>query len=137
MMTAGYSGTPLVKKLGIKAGWRIAFLNAPADYAVTVGDLPPGVTLLDKPDSQPLEFIQCFVEQRAELEQQFPALKSALTPSGMLWISWRKKTAKMSGDLNEDLIRAVGLENGLVDVKVIAVDAVWSGVKFVYRLKDR
>ena len=135
-MTAGYSGTPLVKKLGIKPGYTIAILNPPEDYHQTLGDLPEDVTYVNDL-SQSLDFIHFFTKDRAELEAEFLNLKAALKPAGMLWISWPKKASKIATDLDENIIRNIGLTNGLVDVKVAAIDAVWSGLKFVYRLEDR
>ncbi|MBZ0298430.1 MAG: DUF3052 family protein [Anaerolineae bacterium] len=135
-MSAGYSGTPLVKKLGLKPGQRILILNPPENYAATLGDLPDGLLQVETATPE-LDFIQWFTKDRAELEQQFPDLKAALAPDGMLWISWPKKASKVPTDLDENLIREIGLRNGLVDVKVAAVDATWSGLKFVYRLEDR
>jgi len=135
-MTAGYSGTPLVKKLGIKPGFRTAILNPPDNYPKTLGELPAKVLLLDPPQP-PLDFIQFFTKERATLKAQFPHLKSLLAKTGMLWISWPKKSSKIPSDLDENIIRETGLQNGLVDVKVCAVDENWSGLKFVYRLKDR
>ncbi len=135
-MSAGYSGTPLVKKLGIKPGFTILILNAPADYATTLGALPDGVTQVDTlADS--LDFIHIFSKERAALETEFPRLKAALAPAGMLWVSWPKKASKVPTDLSDGVVRETGLANGLVDVKVAAIDAVWSGLKFVYRLEDR
>jgi hypothetical protein len=133
---AGYSGTPLIKKLGIKPGQRICILNPPADYSETLGPLPEGVHLMKKLKS-PLDFIQIFSLQSRQLVVEFPELKAALALDGMLWVSWPKKAAKVPSDLDENVIREIGLSNGLVDVKVAAVDSVWSGLKFVYRLKDR
>lgn len=135
-MTAGYSGTPLVKKLGIKPGFRAAILNPPENYSRTLGALPENVLFLDPPQP-PLDFIQFFIKECATLEAQFPHLKSLLAKTGMLWISWPKKSSKIPSDLDENIIRETGLQNGLVDVKVCAVDENWSGLKFVYRLKDR
>lgn len=135
---AGYSGTPLIKKLGIQPGHRICILNAPPGYAQTLGPLPAGVkrvARLGKPHS--LDFIHAFFLQTRPLASQFAALKAALAYDGLLWISWPKKTPKVTTDLNENVIRQLGLAAGLVDVKVAAVDEVWSGLKFVYRLKDR
>ena len=133
---AGYSKTPLVKKLGIKPGFRLIILNAPKNYGQTLGELPANVTVADTLVG-PFDFIHFFITQREALVNEFPRLKQALAPDGMLWISWPKRSAKVETDLTEDIIRAVGLDNGLVDVKVAAVDEVWSGLKFVYRLKDR
>lgn len=135
-MTAGYSGKPLAQKLGIKPGQRLIILNPPADYAATLGELPDGVDVAATLDVQ-VDFIHFFTPQQAELEAAFPRLKAALLPTGMLWISWPKKAAKMPTDLDENIIREIGLAIGLVDVKVAAVDERWSALKFVYRLKDR
>ncbi len=135
-MSAGYSGTPLIKKLGIKPGYKIIILNAPDNYAATLGPLPDDVTQPNTLDAL-LDFIHFFSKDRAELEAEFPNLKAALAYDGMLWISWPKKASKVPTDLNENIIRDIGLRNGLVDVKVAAIDTVWSGLKFVYRLEDR
>jgi hypothetical protein len=135
-LTAGYSGTPLVKKLGIKPGYRIAILNVPNDYANTLGELPPDVTHADLSAGM-LNFIHFFTTSRAELEAEFLTLKAALSYSGILWISWPKRASKVPTDLNEDIIRQIALDNGLVDVKVAAVDETWSALKLVYRVKDR
>ena len=133
---AGYSGTPLVEKLGIQRGSTIAILAAPPGYDRTLGPLPRPVSR-KRSLSGPLDFIQFFTSRRAELERRFAQLASALAPAGMLWISWPKQSSGVPTDLTEDVIRAIGLARGLVDVKVCAVDAVWSGLKFVRRLKDR
>ena len=135
-MSAGYSGTPLIKKLGIKPGFIIAVLNPPADYDQTLGELPDDVDKMDSLDGT-FDFIHFFTKDRAELEAEFPNLKAALKPDGMLWVSWPKKASKVPTDLDENMIRDIGLGNGLVDVKVAAIDAIWSGLKFVYRLEDR
>ena len=135
-MTAGYSGTPLVKKLGIKPGYHMMIVNAPHNYETTLGPLPDGVTQADTLTAS-LDFIHFFTKERAELETKFSNLKAALAYDGMLWISWPKKASKVPTDLNENIIREIGLSNGLVDVKVAAIDVVWSGLKFVYRLEDR
>jgi len=133
---AGYSGTPLVKKLGIKDGFRVAFVGAPPDYADTLGPLPAAVTVLKQPKA-PMDFIQLFVKSHVELEKLFVRMSRELAPAGMLWISWPKKTSGVTTDLHENLIRDIGLAAGLVDVKVCAVDETWSGLKFVIRVKDR
>src|SRR5262245_6597219 len=135
-MTAGYSGTPLVKKLGIKSGMRVMLVNAPADYMATLGDLPPGVELLPTLTA-PVDFIQWFTNERADLQTRFPVLKAALAQNGMLWVSWYKKAAKLPTELDENFVRDTGLATGLVDVKIAAVDELWSGLKFVYRVADR
>jgi hypothetical protein len=135
-MTAGYSKRPLVEKLGIKPDSNIAILNAPADFELTLGPLPAGVTRKSKL-IRPLDFIHAFFLDRRRLDKQFPALRKALDQSGALWVSWPKKAAKIETDLTDNVVREIGLRHGLVDVKVCAVDEVWSGLKFVYRLQDR
>ncbi len=135
-MDTGYFHRSLVEKLGIKPNTSVAFLNAPAIYQILIEQLPDGVD--QRNGLQPkTDFIQFFTKDKAELEQIFPRLKEALDHSGMLWISWPKKTSKISTDLDENRIMQIGLENGLVDVKVISIDEIWSGLKFIYRLKDR
>jgi hypothetical protein len=133
---AGYSKRPLVDKLGIKPGAAIAILNAPTGYDRILGRLPSHVTR-KATAARPLDVIQFFTKDRRELERKFAALARALAPAGMLWISWPKQASGVATDLTEDVIRAVGLGHGLVDVKVAAVDEVWSGLKFVRRLEDR
>ena len=133
---AGYSKTPLVKKLGIKPGFRLILLNPPDNYEQTLGELPDNVLIVDTLTGS-FDFIQFFTTRQETLAAEFPQLKQSLAPAGLLWISWPKRAAKVETDLTEDIIRAIGLDNGLVDVKVAAVDEVWSGLKFVYRLKDR
>lgn len=133
---AGYSGKPLVEKLGIKPGSKIAIVRAPRGYDRTLGKLPSDVSRASSVRG-PLDFVQFFTTEKRELEGQFGTLARALTPAGMLWISWPKKASGVPTDLTEDAIRRVGLAHGLVDVKVAAVDDVWSGLKFVRRLKDR
>jgi hypothetical protein len=132
---AGYSGTPLVSKLGIKAGMSVAFVHAPATYLETVlGPLPDGVTVGNWDGQGAFDCIQYFCSWRADLERDLPLLMASIQRNGMIWISWPKKAAKMPGDLDENLLREVGLPTGLVDVKVCAVDAQWSGLKFVIRV---
>ncbi len=128
--------TPLIKKLGLKEGSRACILEAPSNYLDVLGPLPGGVVLLDQPDDG-LGFIQLFAKERRTLERQVSALKQHLRPAGMLWICWPKKTSSLQTDLTREVVRAAGLHAGLVDVKVCAIDADWSGLKFVFRLKDR
>lgn len=131
-MPAGYSSTPLPQKLGLKEGFRIRLVHPPAHYATLVGKVqqaPEGAKELD--------FIHLFTNSRAELESLLPVCKGALAKTGMLWISWYKKSAGKPTELSETLVRDSGLGVGLVDVKVCAVDEDWSGLKFVFRLKDR
>ena len=132
---AGYSGTPLIKKLGIKSGFSVVFVNAPANVLDTLA-LPKGVVVRPAARTQ-LDFVLLFVKSQKELKQKFSLLAAKLTPSGMLWVSWPKRTSGMQSDLNENIVRDIGLAKGMVDVKVCAVDEIWSGLKFVFRLKDR
>ena len=133
---AGYSKRSLVEKLGIKPGAKVYLGNSPAGYQKTLGALPAGASLL-KTLRGPCEFIQFFTSKRSQLKSSFPGLKKNLAADGCLWISWPKGASGIKTDVNENVVREIGLENGLVDVKVCAVDEVWSGLKFVYRLKDR
>jgi hypothetical protein len=133
---AGYSGTPLVKKLGLAAGTRAAFVSAPKDFAETLGPLPENLALVDEPHT-PLDFALLFVDRMADLERRFAPLAATLSSTGILWVAWPKKASKVPTDVTENLVRDHGLQVGLVDVKVCAIDDVWSGLKFVYRLKDR
>ncbi len=135
-MAAGYSKRSLIDKLGIKAGTAIAILNPPKGYDRTLGKLPTRVKRRASA-SGPLDFVQFFTSEKSELEREFATLVRALAPAGMLWISWPKSASGVPTDLTENVIRAIGLAHGLVDVKVAAVDDVWSGLKFVRRLKDR
>ena len=133
---AGYSGTPLQKKLGIKPGARVLFVNQPPSLRGGLGELPEGVKVL-KSTGADLDFVHVFVKSRAELEKQFAAMAARLQPAGMLWISWPKKASGVPTDLNENIVREIGLAAGLVDVKVCAVDETCSGLKFVIPLRDR
>lgn len=135
-VTAGYSGTPLLKKLGIKAGLTLSVIDPPADYVSLIGVLPEG-TSVSRTLKSASSFIHLFARERASLEKKFPQLREALARDGVLWVSWPKRSSKVETDLNENVVREIGLGNGLVDVKVCAVDETWSGLKFVYRLKDR
>src|SRR6266853_3987436 len=132
---AGYSGTPLVKKLGIKPGSNLIFVNAPADYAAEL-DIPADV-IANSRSRKPLDFAQLFVKNENELRRKFSEYAKRLDASGMLWVSWPKRSSGVSTDLSENVVRDIGLAAGLVDVKVCAVNEVWSGLKFVFRLKDR
>ena len=134
-MTAGYSARTLAQKLGIKPHTHMAVMGAPCGYRSTLGALPPGVTTTDTLRGT-LPFIHFFTKQRAALESRFPMLKHALATDGALWISWPKKSSGVDTDLTENDVRAVALAHGLVDVKVCAVDDVWSGLKLVRRLSD-
>jgi hypothetical protein len=135
-MAAEYSARPLAEKLGIKSDTRIALIGAPRGYRTTLGTLPPGVRVVATLRGS-LPLIQFFTKRRAALGRSFPALKRALAVDGALWVSWPKQASGVATDLTEDGVRALALAHGLVDVKVCAVDAVWSGLKLVRRLKDR
>ncbi len=135
-MNAGYSGTPLLKKLGIKEETDIVIINAPEGYLEYLGELPAGTALKNKLAGK-LSFLQFFTLKKSELEKKLPLLKKSLISNGQIWISWPKKTSKIPTDVTEDVIRKIALKNGLVDVKVCAIDEVWSGLKLVIRLKDR
>lgn len=135
-MPAGYSNTPLPRKLGIKEGFKVAFLNPPEGYGRTLGKLPPNVVLVEQPHGS-FDIIQFFTRRKAELESRFATLKESLSQNGALWVSWPKRSSRVDTDLNENLVREIGLNSGLVDVKICAVDETWSGLKFVRRLKDR
>jgi len=132
---AGYSGTPLVKKLGIKPGFNIAFVNAPPGYANEL-ELPADVTINSRSGKR-LDFAQLFVKSEKELKAKFSEYAKRLNHAGMLWVSWPKKSSRVTTDVSEGTVRAIGLAAGLVDVKICAVDEVWSGLKFVFRLQDR
>jgi hypothetical protein len=133
---AGYSGTPLLQKLGIKPGARVALLRAPAGFERELGDLPEGVRLRTQARGAQ-DVVLFFATREAELERRFDALARAVAPAGGLWIAWPKRTAAVATDLREGVVRDIGLSHGLVDNKVCAVDDTWSGLRFVYRLTDR
>ncbi len=129
---AGYSGTPLAKKLGIKAGTTIFLIGAPDDYRKLVGALPAGAAFVTKP-SKSAGLAHLFVRNLKELERDLPKARKAIAPDGMIWVSWYKKAAKIPTDVTEDEIRGRALETDLVDVKVCAVNDAWSGLKLVVR----
>jgi hypothetical protein len=134
---AGYSGKQLWEKLGVKPGMSLAVLNAPPDYAGLLGDdLPPDV-LLENKIGQKAPLVHLFVKDMAELEEILPLSRDKLASDGALWVSWYKKSAKIPTDVDENRVRDLALQSGLVDVKVCAVSEIWSGLKLVYRLKDR
>lgn len=133
---AGYSGTPLVQKLGIKAGMRIAIRRAPEGFRAALTPWPAGAEVV-RPGGAPLDLVLLFTDRAAILEAEFAEAAAMLQPAGALWVAWPKKAAKVATDLTEDRVRAIGLAAGLVDVKVCAVTEVWSGLKFVRRLADR
>ena len=129
-------GTPLPRKLGIKAGARVALVGAPEGFDRTLGELPEGVSVRRRVRG-PLDVaVACFIRRR-ELERRLEALKAALEPSGGLWIAWPKRSSGVASDLTEDVVRDLALAAGLVDNKVCAIDETWSGLRLVYRLRDR
>ena len=132
--TFGYSGTPLIDKLGIKPGARLQFVSEPKQFAGLLGKLPDQSRIATRGT---LDFAILFVKSQAELRKRFASLRDRLESNGMLWVSWPKKTSGITTDLTEGVVRTFGLESGLVDVKVCAIDETWSGLKFVRRLKDR
>jgi hypothetical protein len=135
-MPAGYSGTPTARKLGIKPGLRVAVLNAPTDYARLVEGLPSGVALRTSLRG-PCDLVHVFVTREAELVRRIDTMRAAIAPDGAIWVSWPKRTSKMPTDVTEDVVRRVALAHRLVDVKVCAVDAIWSGLKLVIPLALR
>ena len=134
---AGYSGTPLPKKLGIKEGARLALVGAPDGFLEsTLTPLPDRVELRACARG-PLDVIVFFTKSRADLERRFAKLAAALQPAGALWIAWPKRSSGVATDLTEDVLREVGLPQGLVDTKVCAIDDTWSGLRFVIRKENR
>jgi hypothetical protein len=132
---AGYSGTPLPAKLGLKSGQRVLAVNAPAHFAALVAGAPPDIDWL--PRLSAFDVALVFVADRAALAHELGRLNAKLPDAGMIWVAWPKKASGVSTELTENIVRAVGLDVGLVDVKVCAIDATWSGLKFVRRLRDR
>jgi len=136
-MPAGYSGTPLAKKLGIKEGMTLLLCNQPRDYFMLFDTLPEDLTLLESPAPETSDFIHIFSTSEQEMTRIASTYKEALKKNGMLWVSWPKGKSNIETDLKRDWIRAHFLNLGLVDVKVAAIDDDWSGLKFMYRIKDR
>jgi hypothetical protein len=133
---AGYSGTPLIRKLGIKEGQRVAFPAAPDAFDALLGPLPDGVTVKSRATG-PLDVIVFFTTSRAELARRLPALRRAMDPAAGLWVAWPKRSSGVETDMTEDVVRELGLANRLVDNKVCAIDEVWSGLRLVIRREDR
>jgi len=132
-MTAGYSGTPLPKKLGIREGSRVAILNGPENFTSVLGELPAGVSVRLEPGSE-ADVIVLFATKFSKLKIEFlKAMKLMPDSGGMLWVAWPKKAAKTETDLDENLIRDFGLAQGVVDTKVCAIDETWSGLRFSRR----
>ena len=133
---AGYSQRSLAAKLGIKIGFKMTVLNPPKNYFDLLAPLPGPVRVLKK-TAQQMDLIHFFTASRVEYERNLRRLRNSLAPDGMLWISWPKVASKLSTDMSEHVVRNFALRNGLVDIKVCAVDEVWSGLKFVIPLKER
>jgi hypothetical protein len=133
---AGYSGTPLPQKLGIKPGLTVVTINAPTNYRRLLGTIPDGATLSDRvqPDSS---FVHVFVKKRRELAKSLSLLREKIPDTGTIWVSWPKRSSGVPTDVTEDAIRAVALPLGFVDVKVCAVDETWSGLKLMVRRTNR
>ena len=133
---AGYSSTPLAKKLGIKEGSLIGLVNAPNNFEKELGELPPSAEFVKRLTNS-LDIILFFVLTERALTRDFARLAKKIATNGMIWIAWPKKSSGVSTDLSFDSVQRTGLDAGLVDVKICAIDDTWSGLKFVYRLKDR
>ncbi|WP_273566813.1 DUF3052 domain-containing protein [Maribacter halichondriae] len=136
MTLSGYSGTPLVKKLGIKEGFQVLFVNEPGRYQELLIDCP-SINFSESEKSETIDFIHLFCTEIVRFEEVSLRVKPLLKKNGILWVSWPKGSSKIETDLSRDYIRIYLLNNGLVDVKVCAIDSEWSGLKFVYRVKDR
>ncbi len=135
---AGYSGTPLPRKLGIKPGGRVLLINAPDDFEVVdLRELPDDVALHAKPSGAAYDVVLLFIRSAAELHKRFEPATKRITPSGRLWVAWPRKAGGFASDVDENAIRDLAIETGLVDNKVAAISEAWSGLQIVYRLKDR
>ncbi|MGK2966411.1 MAG: DUF3052 domain-containing protein [Tepidiformaceae bacterium] len=133
---AGYSGTPLPKKLGIRPGSSLALVEAPPDFPATLGPLPDGVALASA-STGPVDIALFFATKRAAVESSYLELAHRIAPDGGLWIAWPKRTSGVPTDITEDTLREVCLPSGLVDNKVCAIDDTWSGLRFVWRKELR
>ena len=133
---AGYSGTPLAQKLGIKEGARVLPINAPKNYNKLLQPIPDGVRFVSGV-SATTDLVHLFTTRRAELQKTLTDLRTRIKPDAAVWVSWPKKASRLPTDLTENVLREIGLPLGLVDVKVCAVDEVWSGLKFVRRKENR
>jgi hypothetical protein len=133
---AGYSGTPLPRKLGIAEGCRMAWVRPPAHFADLLGDLPDGARRKARATA-PLDLVVTFATRRSQLERELPRLREAVRPAGAVWTAWPKRASGVTTDITEDVVRDVALPAGLVDVKVCAIDETWSGLKLVIRKELR
>jgi hypothetical protein len=136
-VTAGYSGTPLPRKLGIRDGHRVGLKGAPEGFGETLGELPDGVSLTRGRLRAPLDVIVAFFTSRRALERRLTSLIGLMDPAGGLWIAWPKRASGVDSDITEDVVRELGLAAGVVDNKVCAIDQTWSGLRLVIRLRDR
>lgn len=136
MATAGYSGTPMAKKLGIKQGFIIRLINKPDYYFDLFTDLPGDLNAADE-IGDGVDFVHFFTKSQSDLIKTLPVLKGQIKKNGIIWVSWPKKASKVATDVRDDIIRNYALQLGLVDIKVCAVDEVWSGLKLVIPLADR
>ena len=134
---AGYPGTPLPRKLGIRPGHQVAVLGGPDGVAASLAGLPGVDARRDLSGSDPLDVIVCFVTWRADLEEQLASLRGRMAPAAGLWVAWPKRASRVPTDMTEDVIREIALPTGLVDNKVCAIDAVWSGLRLVIRRELR
>ena len=133
---AGYSGTPLLNKLGVKPGYRVALIGAPKNFKQELGSLP-ATAKFTTATANNLDLVLLFVSSERELKAKFAPLALNVKKNGMIWVAWPKKASGVVTDLNFNNVQRTGLDAGLVDVKICAVNEIWSGLKFVYRLKDR
>jgi hypothetical protein len=133
---AGYSGTPLIKKLGVKEGFNVGLVNAPTTFRKDLGKLPADSKIVARL-TPPLDLILLFAESATALDSRFAILAEKLSANGSLWVAWPKKSSGVLTDLSFNVVQRIGLDCGLVDVKICAIDEIWSGLKFVYRVKDR
>ncbi len=135
-MSAGYSGTPLVRKLGFKPGMRAHYVDAPEQFVQLVGELPDGARVLRRASGE-LDLAMLFVTESSALARGLASLQPKLVPAGMIWVAWPKRASRVPTDITEDVVREIALPRGLVDVKVCAIDEVWSGLKLVVRKELR
>lgn len=133
---AGYSGTPLAKKLGIKEGAKLHLVRAPENYLKVIAPVPTGVKVASRMSGD-IDIVHVFSTQKSQLTQTLRVCLEKLKPDGAIWVSWPKKASKVTTDITEDTIREIALPMGLVDIKVCAVDEVWSGLKLVIRKENR
>ena len=133
---AGYSGTPLVKKIGIKENHRVLLISAPDGFSTTLGKLPAGAKVL-KNAEPPVHVVISFAKSRTDVSARFAETVSHLDQAGMIWISWPKKASGVATELDGNIVHEIGLAMGLVDIKVCAIDDIWSGLKFVIRKENR